>query len=210
MASSDFNCGVTTGQAVPACHPCHAARRAVLAACTDKRSKDATAALQKNDPEGWKAKVRLVRVDPDSGPVDYAQRRAAIHTLVQQLTQKSGIEHSCEIVWLQKAKFIGRMIRDEMMTMEAATEKWERMLADPSVEKMQQPGEEVRLPVQEDPRTKVYRAREMSSSVASSSGIRSAAETQQALNQMAMVGTAMGQCQGGRIAFDVDVCWANA
>ena len=201
VANCDFNCGVvkpvaelfkTNSRASPVCHPCHAARRAVLAAAVDKRSKQAIADLQKNDPEGWKAKVRLVRVDPDSGPVDYAQRRAAIHTLIQQLVQKSGIEHSCEIVWLTKAKFIARMVRDEMMPVEAATERWGRMLADPSVEKMQQPGEEIRLPVQEDPRTRVYRAREMSASVASSSGIRSSAETQQALNQLAMVGTAMG------------------
>ena len=201
MVSCDFLCGTckpldcmfrTNARAKPVCHPCHNARRAIAAAASkDPAAKQALADLQKSDPDGYKAKVRACRVEPRA-MVDYQQRRMAVHTAVSQIRQTSGIQEFRDFTWLSKRKFVNHMVHEEDMTEDGAVAKWDSMLKDPSVPRRQYPGEEVKLPVQGNPKTRVYRGRELEKGVGSSSGLSSTSDVQCALEAMAGVGSSAG------------------
>ena len=182
----------SNSRARPVCHPCHAAKRAIAAAVSNNAAAKASLKqLMAEDPDGYRAKVRACRVEPGAASVDYAQRRATISTSVKSLTQRVGIETFSEFVWLQKSQFVARLAADGW-ALDAAAAKWDSMSRDPAVEKMQLPGEELRLAVQDNPRTRVYRGRDLSVSVSGATPIDSTAAADEALASMAGVGTGVG------------------
>ena len=201
LASCEFQCGTvravselfrTNSRARPVCYPCHAAKRAIAAAVSNNpAAKAALKQLMAEDPDGYRAKVRACRVEPGAASVDYAQRRAAISSSVKSLTQRVGIETFSEFVWLRKSQFVARLTVDGWAP-DAAAAKWDSMSRDPGVEKMQLPGEELRLAVQENPRTRVYRGRDLSVTVSGATPIDSTSAADEALAGMASVGTGVG------------------
>ena len=187
-------------RAAPMCHPCYNAQRALKAAVAKNSShKAALAKMCIEDPEMWKAKVRGCRIiDPSAGGqcgvASGAARRAEIHKFVTTLTQTVGVEERGGVIWLKESEFVHHMKTYEGKTDSEASDLWKEKSAEPGA--MQMPGDAVRVPVMKPPETDVYRKRELSKSLASTIGVVSQAQADDATKQLANVGVGMAALSG--------------
>ena len=82
------------------------------------------------------------------------------------------------------------------MTKEDAASLFDQRAQSQSARKYVVPGEQPRLAIMDIPRTKVYRKREFSNTLASSSAIESRAQADGALGQLAQIGVGASSFTG--------------
>ena len=203
MGRCSFECGPprpvaqlfrSNPRAAPRCHPCNNAAK-VLSSVASKNPDDKLAleTMRKQDPEMWKAKVRACRIiDPtvsgqQPGVLNAAARKSMIVRVVEAIGQSCGTIEEGGVKWITESDY-KRWLVDKGQSEEQTAQIWSQKLGDANVDKMHQPGDQVRMAVILDPVTKTFRKRQLSRTVECTSTIDSAAQADDALQQLATVG----------------------
>ena len=187
----------TNARALPVCHPCYNARRAIVSAVSkDPAAKQALADMQSKDPELWKAKVRSCRIIDINSPghegqgciTNARQRAKQVATVVTTLKQTIRMTESGGVSWYNQAEFLTHQVSTQRKTEEDAMALWKKMVSDPAVTKMRLPGDEPRVPVMLAPQTSYARERSLETQVGVSSHIETPTQAEDALGQLSSLG----------------------
>ena len=187
------------------CRPCYNAKRALHnVASKDAASKRNLQLLQEQDPEAYKGKVRSCRIiDPSvdepgaPGVLDRSSRTTHLHQLMHSLTQTLAIKESGALVWLTEEEWVTHHAGKGTATVASAQDEWKKRAADASIQKMQRPGDAIRMAIMEPPRTEMYRERAVSKTVLGTTSIESSLQADDALRQVASVGVGAHTANSG-------------
>ena len=147
-----------------------------------------------SDPELWKYKVRAARICVPRGTQahrDAHQARVAMNMkFMVQIKQTLTVKQQNNILWMKKVNFVAWHGLWEAMDAAAAAKKFDALVADPRTDRMEIPGDEIRIGVMDIPRTGVVRKRTLEAALVRDHGtLESEAAVAAAAAELAKVGT---------------------
>jgi hypothetical protein len=169
------------------CHPCRNAKRAIEAAARAGGQKEALDRLKVEDPEAFRDKIRACRMamsDSEPGCFTSIGRKCAVAKAVKGLTQSVGLREEASLLWLTARQWVSWHGQWEGASREQAEATWAQRLADPTVEKRGQ-GANVRMSVEDIPRTVIHRGRELATGVERETSVNTAGQADAAMGDMA-------------------------
>ena len=188
----------TNAQAAWECHPCYCGHRALKSACRTEDDKKALAQLNKEDPEGYKAKVRACAIHtPGRATREQTKARAALAvrqvTVIRQVVNvmaKAGVKFVDEAGYTRRFKKHG-------VTEEELSEQFRAKVADDSVHRVPDGNGGWLIPVPKYPTLEVGHGREFERNVGSVDRmITTDQEAAEALRDVSSVGTGASALAG--------------
>ena len=174
------------------CKPCYNAQQALANACRkDEQAKVGMLEMQAKDPEQWAAKVRSLRIAAapgQTGVANKAVRKAKMHECVREVGQFVTVKTVGGTKWLTRTAWAHYMVKHYGQDFNESLAKFDVRAKDAGVDKMQVPGEPIRVPVMMAPETVVEHGRTLQAKVSSSSRVNSVLEMKEALQDVANVG----------------------
>ena len=141
------------------CKPCYNAQQALANACRkDEQAKVGMLEMQAKDPEQWAAKVRSLRIAAgpgQTGVANKAVRKAKMHECVREVGQFVTVKTVGGTKWLTRTAWAHYMVKHYGQDFNESLAKFDERAKDAGVDKMQVPGEPIRVPVMKAPETVV-------------------------------------------------------
>ena len=189
----------TSAKGLWMCNPCNNARKALeTAARKDPASKKEMDRLKLEDAEGWRSRVRSVRIAEGPGALGVSNaeaRRGAIAQSVTSMSQAAGFEDQVATYWLTQKRFICYQLMWEGATREEASALWEASKNNPDISRTGH-GDALEVAVSGPPTTIAYRRRELERRVGHARALGSASQLREALEEMGQTGASAGQLLG--------------
>ena len=177
------------------CKACFNAARAIeSAAKKDAALKEAIDKMKMDDEEAWHAKVRACRIAPEYGQhgqpgvSSLTERTRLIHKFFTEVMQFNCVKNSGGIKWVTIHGFAKHQAEQYGWDAAKSEVRFKEILVDPTIQKMELPGDEKRVPVMKTPETVVENGRHFAKIVAASARIDSASMASQAMQELADVG----------------------
>ena len=189
----------TSAKGLWMCNPCNNARKALEAAARkDPASKKEMDRLKHEDAEGWRSRVRSVRIAEGPGALGVSSaeaRRGAIAQSVTSMSQAAGFEDRVATYWLTQKRFICYQMMWEGATREEANALWEASKNNADISRTGQ-GDAIEVAVSGPPTTIAYRRRELERRVGHARALGSAGQLREALEELGQTGASAGQLLG--------------